>query len=114
MFKQTHNEDDQIHLDLPANVAYFPQITQNSDVVFLADKVWQGGAQSSVDMNRFAKQYNSKRISAGLDEIGEIGSDKIFLNNLIEEQAEQESKISESVNEEYANFLKDSQSTIRN
>jgi len=31
-------------LDLPTNLAYFPQVTQNSEVVFLADKVWQQGA----------------------------------------------------------------------
>ena len=54
---------DPIHLDMQFNPGYFPQITQNSDVVFLADKVWQGGGQSSVDMNFVAQQYNSNGMS---------------------------------------------------
>jgi hypothetical protein len=45
--KITQNNDDNqmlLPLDLPTNLAYFPQVTQNSEVVFLADKVWQQGA----------------------------------------------------------------------
>ena len=69
-------------------------------MVFLADKVWQGGGQSSVDMNRLNKQYNSRCMTVGNEE-----KDKHLLT-----YKQQMSKLSESLYEDpdYANFLQDS------
>lgn len=93
-----------------------PHSSQLSDVVFLADKLWQGPADrsqvatpSSVDMNqRLAKWYNNRKISYG------EYSDRMFAiagggNNFnIKEQAEQESRVSNnSINEESSDKKED-------
>ena len=77
---------------------------------FLADKVWQGGGQSSVDMNFVAQQYNSN----GMSLYDEKDREKIFDNEFDGQNGRH--LVSESIQEdpEYANALKDSYSTVKN
>lgn len=71
VYKKTQNVGEPVVLDMPNNMAYNPQITQNSDVVFLADKVWQGCGKSSVDINLLGKHNHSRGASIDKDKLND-------------------------------------------
>ena len=73
-------------------------------MVFLADKVWRGGGQSSVDMNFVAQQYNSNGLSLYDDKERE----KILEQQLEANNGQQLAYESIMDDPNYANALKDS------